>query len=93
MYEEKNGLNREREKGKSFFIQKRMKKCLLFWIGEWKKGRRRKEKREEQKKRKERRALLQFSLVVLFVFQLPSLFERRVRFTLLYRRQEELTVP
>jgi hypothetical protein len=25
MYEEKNGLNREREIGKPFFIQKRMK--------------------------------------------------------------------
>jgi hypothetical protein len=67
-----------------------MKNCLLFGLVN---GRRRKEKREEQKKRKERRALLQFSLVVLFVFQLPLHFERRVRFTLLYRRQEELTVP
>lgn len=52
MYEEKNGLNREREKGKSFFIQKRMKKCLLFWIGEWKKGRRRKEKRSAKEKKR-----------------------------------------
>jgi hypothetical protein len=52
MYEEKNGLNREREIGKSFFIQERMKNCLLFGLLN---GRREEEeKKREKSKRKEK---------------------------------------
>jgi hypothetical protein len=59
MYEEKNGLNREREIGKSFFIQKRMKNCLLFGLVN---GRR----EEEEKKRVESVVIIFFGSFVCF---------------------------
>jgi hypothetical protein len=46
MYEEKNGLNRDKEIGKFFFIQKRMKIYCLFGLVD-----RRKEEEENKREK------------------------------------------
>jgi hypothetical protein len=53
MYEEKNGLNRERAMGKPVFIQKRMKNCLLFGLLNGREEEEEEEKKREKSKRKE----------------------------------------